>query len=101
MSRHTLLTIAIAAVTFAIAAPASAQFAIPWWTVDSGGATFSTGGQFTLGSTTGQPDAGLMSGGQFTLAGGFWAGAGASFSCGCDWNHDAALNSQDFFDFLS
>lgn len=33
----------------------------------------STGGEFELSGTIGQPDAGKMSGGDFTLTGGFWA----------------------------
>jgi hypothetical protein len=45
-----------------------------WTTVDAGGYTFSTGGNFALGGTTGQPDAGLLIGGDFALGGGFWGG---------------------------
>ncbi len=45
---------------------------LSWSTVDGGGATFSTGGDYTLGGTIGQPDAGEMSGGGHTLQGGFW-----------------------------
>jgi hypothetical protein len=48
---------------------------LTWNTIDGGGATFSTGGSYSLGGTIGQPDAGLMSGGSYTLAGGFWGGA--------------------------
>ena len=48
---------------------------LTWNTIDGGGATFSTGGAYSLGGTIGQPDAGLMSGGSYTLAGGFWGGA--------------------------
>jgi hypothetical protein len=53
--------------------PAFAQFAIPWYTVDGGGGT-STGGVYSVSGTIGQPDAGgPMSGGNFSLTGGFWA----------------------------
>jgi hypothetical protein len=48
---------------------------LTWNTVDGGGATFSSGGSYTLGGTIGQPDAGALSGGSYTLAGGFWVGA--------------------------
>lgn len=57
--------------------PARAQtggvFDLTWWTVDGGGATWCSGGTFTLGGTAGQPDAGPYSGGAFTLEqSGFW-----------------------------
>jgi LPXTG-site transpeptidase (sortase) family protein len=45
---------------------------LSWWTVDGGGATFSTGGTYRLGGTIGQPDAGEHNGGDYTLYGGFW-----------------------------
>ena len=47
---------------------------LSWSTVDGGGATFSTGGGYTLGGTIGQPDAGVLAGGGYTLGGGFWRG---------------------------
>jgi hypothetical protein len=47
---------------------------LTWSTVDGGGATFSTGGGYTVGGTAGQPDAGLLTGGGYTLGGGFWGG---------------------------
>ena len=61
--------------------PARAQqpeqvYTLDWWTVDGGGATFSTGGGYSLGGTAGQPDAGVLAGGGYTLGGGFWAGGG-------------------------
>jgi len=51
-------------------------FTLPWWTVDGGGGT-STGGGYSLHATMGQPDAGLLQGGNFTLAGGYLGGAAA------------------------
>jgi hypothetical protein len=48
---------------------------LTWSTIDGGGATFSTGESYSLGGTIGQPEAGLMSGGGYMLAGGFWGGA--------------------------
>jgi hypothetical protein len=60
---------------------ASAQtgdgYDLTWSTVDGGGYTFSTGGGYALGGTIGQPDAGTLGGGSYTLEGGFW-GAGGS-----------------------
>ena len=50
---------------------AQAQYQITWSTIDGGGGR-STGGAYVLEGTIGQPDAGLMSGGNFVLAGGFW-----------------------------
>ena len=47
------------------------DYAIDWWTVDGGGGT-STGAVYSVNGTIGQPDAGGMSGGTFTLVGGFW-----------------------------
>jgi hypothetical protein len=46
-------------------------FAIDWFTIDDGGGT-STGGVYALSGTIGQPDAGLMTNGPYSLTGGFW-----------------------------
>jgi hypothetical protein len=60
----------------AVYAQSGGGYDLTWNTVDNGGATFSQGGGYSLGGTLGQPDAGLLSGGGYTLAGGFWAGGG-------------------------
>src|SRR5687768_18612225 len=53
----------------------SAQnYKIDWFTIDGGGGT-SSGGPYTLSGTIGQPDAGTLAGGSFSLVGGFWGGA--------------------------
>ena len=62
------LTIALGA---GLTAPAG-EFEITRATIDGGGVVGSTGGGFSLSSTIGQPDGGVLSGGSFTLAGGFW-----------------------------
>jgi len=54
-----------------ITANAQSRYALDWFTIDGGGGT-SSGGDFTLNGTIGQPDAGTMSGGNYSLAGGFW-----------------------------
>lgn len=56
------------------------DYDLSWWTADSGGGTWSTGGGYTLGGTAGQPDAGLLAGGAFSLGGGFWRGGEMSAS---------------------
>ncbi len=50
------------------------DYDLSWWTVDGGGSTLSTGGDYRLGGTAGQPDAGVVKGGGYTLGGGFWRG---------------------------
>jgi hypothetical protein len=53
---------------------AQGGYRIHWWTVDNGGG-MSRSSNYTLIGTAGQPDAGgAMTGGGYTLAGGFWAG---------------------------
>ena len=47
------------------------NYSIDWSTVDGGGGT-STGGVYSVSGTIGQPDAAAMSGGTYTLHGGFW-----------------------------
>jgi hypothetical protein len=51
---------------------ASDQYSIDSFKIAGGGGT-STGGAYSVSGTIGQPDAGMMSGGPFTLTGGFWA----------------------------
>jgi hypothetical protein len=57
-----------------LAASASAQsYSINWYKIAGGGGT-SSGGQYSLSGTIGQPDASAtMSGGNYSLTGGFWA----------------------------
>jgi hypothetical protein len=56
------------------ASAASAQnYSIDWFTIDGGGG-ISTGGVYTVNGTIGQPDAsGPMTGGGYSLTGGFWS----------------------------
>jgi hypothetical protein len=72
---------------------------VSWYTIDGGGGT-STGGPWSLSATIGQPDAGgPMTGGSFSLSGGFWPGAGPT--CRPDINGDGQVNVSDFLAFLS
>jgi hypothetical protein len=66
--------ILLASVIGLCAQRATAQpYSIDWHTVDGGGGT-STGGVYSVTGTIGQPDAGpAMSGGNFSLTGGFWS----------------------------
>jgi len=47
------------------------SYSIDWFKIAAGGGT-STGGVYSVSGTIGQPDAGTLSGGSYTLAGGFW-----------------------------
>ncbi|HNS50213.1 MAG TPA: hypothetical protein PKO09_03440 [Anaerolineae bacterium] len=78
MKKTTLLLAVAALLLVTSLALALDGYDLSWWTVDGGGASYSTGGGYALGGTAGQPDAGLMEGGGYSLAGGFWPGGSAA-----------------------
>jgi len=64
-----------------VAAPAALGqgFDIDWSTVDGGGDMWTIGGDYELSGTIGQHDAGTtMTGGGYSLSGGFWFAPGGS-----------------------
>jgi hypothetical protein len=75
---------------------AYADYALDWHTIDGGGEMRSTGGSYELSGTVGQPDAGEMSGGTYSLTGGFWFGQAPG---DCDYDGDVDLG--DFADFAA
>ena len=71
----TVLLLALLAVGMALA-DVTAGYDLSWWTADGGGGT-SSGGNYSLSGTIGQPDAGpILSGPGYQLSGGFWPGSG-------------------------
>jgi hypothetical protein len=69
-----LLVLPMLVLSTAAGAQSGGGYDLTWSTVDGGGYTFSLGGGYALGGTMGQPDAGVLSGGPYTLGGGFWGG---------------------------
>ena len=66
-------TLALASVLLLSAKAHAQNYAISWYKVAGGGGT-SSGGTYALSGTIGQPDASTrMSGGNYSLTGGFWA----------------------------
>jgi hypothetical protein len=69
--RRLLFTLIFLCAGFCVSA--SAQFSIDWYKTSGGGGT-STGGVYSVSGTIGQHDAGgPMTGGNFSLTGGFWS----------------------------
>jgi hypothetical protein len=60
------------------------QYAINWYSIDGGGGT-STGGNYAVSGTIGQPDVGVLSGGGYALSGGFWSLLGVIQTSGAPW----------------
>ena len=76
---RSLNRVAPAAATLLLVASSSfaqtgGSYDLSWSAIDGGGATFSTGSSYRVGSTIGQPEAGTLSAGAFALNGGFWGG---------------------------
>ena len=79
-------------------------FDAEWYTIDAGGATYLSGGPFSLGTTAGQPEPGALSGGAFGLAGGFWMGLIPGTPCYANCDGSTAppiLNVNDFTCFIN
>lgn len=66
----------LAVVALLLLAPAvlaqGPEYDLPWWTVDGGGGTWLSGGEYTIGATIGQPDTATLGGGEYGLLLGFW-----------------------------
>jgi len=68
-----LYQVSLVGVAFIAVGTALAQnYAIDWFRVAGGGGT-STGGVYKISGTLGQPEAGTLKGGSYSLQGGFWA----------------------------
>jgi hypothetical protein len=70
------LTVMLSALVFV--SVAYGDYQIVWSTIDGGGGT-SSGGQYVLTGTIGQPDTEYSSGGNYELLGGFWPGGPLCF----------------------
>jgi hypothetical protein len=90
----TIRALLILPVLCVVATAVLADYATDWYTIDGGGELLSTGGNYELSGTIGQPDAGEMSGGTYSLTGGFWFGC-VPADCDCDGDVDLG----DFVDF--
>ena len=70
LKKTSLLTLSLWLLTLAAHGQ---SYSIDWYKVAGGGGT-STGGVYSVSGTIGQPDAGVtLSGGNYTLTGGFWS----------------------------
>lgn len=80
--QSTVIAIAAAGIGLLVAIDAAAQsggvYSLRSSNIGNGGQTFASGGIYVLGGTTGQPDAGRLTGGLYVLEGGFWNGGGGS-----------------------
>lgn len=77
---------------------------LSWHTIDGGGEMGSSGGDFELSGTIGQPDAGpTLTGGGYSLTGGFWAvTVETATPCGDsagDMDGDGDVDLVDFGEF--
>ncbi len=75
------------------------EFRIDWHTIDGGGG-YSAGGDFELEGTVGQCDAGVLTGGDFALTGGFWVAPAEACACVADLNGDGWRGGDDIQGFV-
>jgi hypothetical protein len=75
---------------FAVVAAGGPEYELSRFTIDGGGVMRSTGGDFELSGTIGQPDAGSLTGGDVEVTGGFWFSLTPA-----DCNEDGFVNSVD------
>ena|ERR1051326_1558612 len=101
LNRARALLVALAAA--GLSSAAQAQFQMDWHTIDNSGGKMTGPNQLELEGTVGQHDAGPLSGGGFTLSGGYW-GLTEEPACwaNCDNSTIApVLNVLDFSCFLN
>jgi hypothetical protein len=78
---------------------------LTWSTIDGGGQMFSTGVNYELGGTIGQhdsgPQSGPLTGGDYSLVGGFWPAAASACACPGDTTGDGTKNGLDVQKFVN
>lgn len=85
-TRKTRMLLMVSIVSLTIFASVSyGDYQIVWSTIDGGGGQ-SSGGQYKLTGTIGQPDAAYSAGGDYEVLGGFWPGGPLCF---VDFEHFA------------
>jgi hypothetical protein len=68
-------SVVLCAIALLLVSPATRAMESPtlgWFTVDGGGGAATDAGRSLLTGSIGQPDAGLLTSGGFSLGGGFW-----------------------------
>jgi len=96
MLRQTSLSFVITlSIVALVLAGEPAEFTLTRATIDGGGVMRSIGGDIELSGTIGQPDAGAMSGGAYTLSGGFWFALEPT-----DCDEDGVVNGHDVASLL-
>jgi hypothetical protein len=75
MNRNLAALVAMLVFTAGLAAYtyAGGEMALDWYSIDGGGGR-SSGGGYVLSGSIGQHDAGTLSGGSYSVEGGFWSG---------------------------
>ena len=73
-----LLATALGVLLLTSVALGQGTYEFNWHSVDGGGGV-STGSTFTVHGTVGQPDAGVLGSGEYTLASGFWGGMAVEY----------------------
>jgi hypothetical protein len=101
MCNKTVFMRAAAVLLASVPAVAGAQYDLSWFTIDGGGEMWSVGGVYSLGGTIGQPDTGVLAGGEFTLVGGFWAAAAMPCTLPGDLDTDSDVDQADLGILLS
>jgi hypothetical protein len=67
-----LLLLALPTLARPQSAPTLTTYELSWNVVGSGGTSFTTAGNYSLGGTIGQSTTGPLSGGSYSLNSGFW-----------------------------
>lgn len=91
----------LAIVTAFAAMAIAVDYRVPWHSVDAGGGVSSAAGGYSLFGTMGQPDAGVLTEGDYVLKGGFLPAPPPPPAVAGDCNNDEAANLIDYADFLN
>lgn len=94
------ITLAVAGLAAALPGEEGAPFSIDWHTIDGGGGEC-TDGTYTLTGTVGQHDVGVLTGGNFSLSGGFWQAGEVDPACFGDCgDSDGTVGTTDLLALL-